>query len=193
MRPTPVGPGGLVARAQSAAAPLVARNDRSLRSRSRPGRRSGPGQRSSVDDHRSRACAPSRTAIAASPAARAESWRTMCRPVCAAAPVYDPAPPSRPPEPEHEPAEAVGVEAHARALEIVHGARAPSAHEDRSRPSVEPPPAGPLGVNQVQLGAVLVPARGRETALRPELAVCASGVPERSATRAPSRAVHKAV
>ena len=62
---------------------------------------------------------------------------------------------------------AVGVEAHAEALELATARRAPRARGSRRRCAPHEAAAGALGVRAVQLGRVVVGERGGDPALRP--------------------------
>ena len=163
-RPMPSEPGGLVVRCHRAAEPPVAR----MTARAwiaRPSSHTTPTQR------------PSRTQRVA---ARAPSMTVTPRRLDhdggelahdapagrAAAGVHDA--PARVPalQAEREVAVAVGVEVHAEALEVAHGARRLAAEDGRGARAHQIAP-GALGVLAVQVGRVVLRQGRRQAALRP--------------------------
>ena len=163
----PSEPGGFVVRDHSAAAPPVARivaarADRAAVLAAR--RRRSARRRSTARAAR----APSSTSM---PPGSRDERRELAHDAAAgraAAGVDDAAARVAALEAEREVAVAVGVEAHAEALEVARPCRGASRHEDRAAALARTSAAaGALGVVEVLLGRVVDRERGGDPALRP--------------------------
>ena len=186
----PSEPGGFVVRDHSAAAPPVARIVARART-ARPSSSTTPAQRPSCIQALA-ARAPSSTAMRGSSTTSAESWRTTRRPVA-----LPPACTTRRTrvaalEAEREDAAAVGVEAHAEPLEVVH-ARGRLADEHLRRPSGgrAPRPAS-LGVGEVAARRSPRPRARRRSRPAPSSSRSArAGWPRRARRAAPAAAARQ--
>ena len=162
--PMPIEPGGFVVRLQSAAAPPVARIVPRART-ARPSSQTTPATRPSAS-HRA---AGARRLEHLHVRVAHEIGRQLAHDAPAggaAAGVDDPPARVAALEPEREVAGAVGVKAHAQALELADQARR-LVDEDLAGGGAHQPAAGALGVLEVQLRRVVDRERRREAALRP--------------------------